>query len=1008
MEYNSIIEYIKEKYPDIISTLEKDKESFIIKNSFVIGIVKDNIIYKIDIPYHFGIEDIPMFRGFTDKDQEYILENLEHSNVILKDYKIQELPYHIYYDKSSNESIPIKINSLSKIPDIIKNYSIFFEKIKNCQIKILKDKSDIIKEIKDYKTKILNYIIDNKVDSYNLKKIYKTISLENAYFENKLNLLSKYKCDSYDSHDYQLKLNEIINELRDELLNLNTQLNKTELKNALLERYKQESRDKIILEKDSIINNIRNYNYKWMNWLENSFSKDQLTGDIDLKETKQKDVCFDNYKYFLLKELQIIQYKFKELLNNEYNVSNSMVNSNWLQTENFNKLKQNIIDIEAEIKNTINNQLVQLSIKDNELNLEKSTLEDDFELSDLQNELSDFNQCDFNIKTELKDVRNLLLQNENTKIEDLQNYYNDYKKIHEDCYIIIQNFLTINNLFYRKQMVIKKLENILDNNLPPFSYLSNEIKQNILKDFKILKTEIENNINFLNLNSYINDVNLTRFKTKLGVENYYKSRSKDENDFCIHLLNIINFWNINKDIYRNQNARLINIYEDISGQIRFYLRLKPFIKTENQNPKLTNVGDTLNETRLINQNIYKDKKQCYISINSEKDNSNKIYGDFHRIFDDSYTNFNIYTGDKNTQEQNTQEQIENLEKYNHGLHNIFKELENEYSIVLFSYGNSGSGKSLSLFGDQDTPGILYYGLKNLNGVSNISLDYLFEQYYDKNDLINNKVSGKIHNLINNIDLSSLNYVNSEISVDESKEFSKILPSYIDINDINIDNFYSLLNNIDNYRKNKGRICKIPNNTNSNRSHLYMIFKIVFDNNKSSYMTVIDTASKESPNDLFNHFIDNTKTKLHMIMAPEPIGGIAKIEKTIKQDNYILDNYSPIDIFKILNESFYINETINHMLYYLNKSNKLTYNDKQQSIDKYDMSKFFISPITEMKSICNSNSLTIPILNFINNITDNSQIIKPTKFAILCCIRQEEIYYDQTISCLEFANKVQNI
>jgi len=1003
MEYNSIIEYIKEKYPDIISTVEKDKESFIIKNSFVIGIVKDNIIYKIDIPYHFGIEDISMFKGFTDKDQEYILENLEHSNVILKEYKIHELPYYIYYDKSSNESIPIKINSLSKIPDIIKNYYIFFEKIKNCQIKILKDKSNIIKGVKDYKTKILNYIIDNKIDSYNLKKIYKTISLENSYFENKLNLLSKYKCDSHDS---QLELNEIINELRDELLNLNTQLNKTELKNALLERYKQESRDKIVLEKDSIINNIRNYNYKWMYWLENSFSK-----DTDLKE-----ICFDNYKYFLLKELQIIQCKFKKLLNNEYNVSNSMVNSNWLQSDNFNKLKQNIIDIESDIKNTINNQLIHLSIKDNELNLEKSKVEEDnFELSDLQNESCDFNQCDFNqcdfnIKTELKDVRNLLLQNENTKIEDLQNYYNDYKKIDEDCYIIIQNFLTLNNLFYRKQMVIKKLENILDNNLAPFSYLSNEIKQNILKDFKIIKTEIENNINFLNLNSYINDVNLTRFKTKLGVENYYKSRSKDENDFCIHLLNIIHFWNINKMKYTNQNSSLINLYEDISGQIRLYLRLKPFIKIENQNIIPTTLNETrlINQNRLINHNIYKDKKQCYISINSEKDNSNKIYGDFHRIFDDSYTNFNIYTGNKNTQDKNTQEQIENLEKNNHGLHNIFKELENEYSIVLFSYGNSGSGKTLSLFGDQNTPGILYYGLKNLNGVSNISLDYLFEQYYDKNDLINNKVSGKIHNLINNIDLSTFHDVNSEISVDESKEFSKILPSYIDINDINIDNFYSLLNNIDNYRKNKGRICKIPNNTHSNRSHLYMIFKIVFDNNKSSYITVIDTASKESPNDLFNYFIDNTKTKMHIIMAPEPIGGIAKIEKTIKQDDYILNNYSPSDIFKILNESFYINETINHMLYYLNKSKKLTYNDKQQSVDKYDMSKFFISPITEMKSIHNSNSLTIPILNFINNITDNSQIIKPTKFAILCCIRQEEIYYDQTISCLEFSNKVQNI
>ncbi len=69
MVYNSIIQYIKEKYPDIISNIEEDKESFIIKNSFIIGIVKNNLIYKIDIPYHFGIEDISIFKGFRNNDE---------------------------------------------------------------------------------------------------------------------------------------------------------------------------------------------------------------------------------------------------------------------------------------------------------------------------------------------------------------------------------------------------------------------------------------------------------------------------------------------------------------------------------------------------------------------------------------------------------------------------------------------------------------------------------------------------------------------------------------------------------------------------------------------------------------------------------------------------------------------------------------------------------------------------------------------------------------------------
>lgn len=990
MVYNSIIQYIKEKYPDIISNIEEDKESFIIKNSFIIGIVKNNLIYKIDIPYHFGIENISILKGFRDKDEEYILEKLNNSNLILKEYKIHKLPYYIFYDKVSDNYIAIKIDYLYKIPEILKDYDMFLNKIKDCNIKIIKDKDILIKEIRDYKTKILNYIIDNKLELSDLKQLHKQIKLENYYFQNKLSTLSKYNCDIEGSS--QLELKDIINELNNELMNLKIELNKSELKNAILERYKQKSRDKILLEKQNIINNIKNYHYKWLSWLGSSLlTKDNIKKDY-----------FDNYKYVLLQELQIIQDKFKELLNNQYNMQN--VNSNWLQTENFNKLKQNIIDIESELKNIINNQLIQLSIKHDEFNfLETKDIEDNFELENerLPDEF-------IYIKTELSDINNLLLQNYNTHIQDLQNYINVYQDDNNKSsyYIIIQNFLAINNIFYRKQMIIKKLENIINNNLAPFSYLSNEMKENISKDFKIIKTEIENHINFLNLNSYINDINLTKFKTKVGIDNYYKSRSKDENDFCIHLLNIILFWNLNKMNYRNQTSRLMNIYEDISGQIRVYIRLKPVIKT-NTLPSNVEDGRGINQTQLINKNIYEDNKQFYIS--TEKDNSNKIFGDFYRIFDDSYTNFNIYTGINNMEEEEYN-LIETSEIYQHGLNNVFKELENGYSIVLFSYGNSGSGKSLSLFGDQNTQGILYYGIKNLKGISNISLDYLFEQYYDKNDLINNQVSGKIHNLINNVDLSNF-YENSNISIDESKEFSKMLPSYIDTNDINMDNIYSLLNNIENYRMIKGRICKTPNNINSNRSHLYMIFKITFDNNESNYMTIIDTASKESPYNLFNNFIDNTKTKLHIIMAPEPIGGISKIQKTIKQNDYILENYSPSDILKILNETFYINETINHMLYYLNKSKKLTDNDKQQSIDKYDSSKFFISPVKENTLISNSNAcLTIPILNFIDNINKkiNYKHIKPTKFTMLCCIRQEEIYYDETIECLSFADKIKNI
>ena len=77
------------------------------------------------------------------------------------------------------------------------------------------------------------------------------------------------------------------------------------------------------------------------------------------------------------------------------------------------------------------------------------------------------------------------------------------------------------------------------------------------------------------------------------------------------------------------------------------------------------------------------------------------------------------------------------------LDKLVNELQNEYSIVLFNSGESGSGKSMSLFGNYDKKGILYTEFKNLYNLPNfkkITLEYLFEEYYNPIDfdLINNK------------------------------------------------------------------------------------------------------------------------------------------------------------------------------------------------------------------------------------------------------------------------------
>ena len=842
MEYN-LIEYIKTNYPNVIydthTHTRTDDKLFIVKNLFVIGFFTNNNFYKINTPFHVGVginKNIPVFDGFTDIDKEHLYKKVEEGDES-NDIETLPLPYNLFYDNISNGILAIKKEKLYKLPRIIDNYNSYINEIKKCQMQILENKSDIIKGIRDYKQNILNFIIHNPIDLKELSKIYKNIQNETINFQNKFNELDLVT-DNYES------IKQIINEL----VNIQIELDKSLLQQAMLENYKRKPKHILLTQKDDIINNIKIYHHKWLNW-------------VNWLSTTQ-NVNYTNLKYELLQEFKMIKDKFKDLLNHHPDLECAIENVN------CEKLKQSIIDIESEINNVLNEQLIQLSIKEYNYNKDSNKL--NFKLNKESYELQNISS--------LINLYNLFLENENTRIVTIDEL--DTSK----CNIIVQNFLAINNIFHRQQTIIKAINSYLNT-------IDNQIDE-----LKLLEKEIENHISFLNLNSYINDVNLKKFKTKRGIEDYLKNKSDDESDFCVHLFNIIYFWNVNKTYYLNLNKRLFNIYEDILSYPRIYLKL--------------NTKDDINDA--------KDKYDSKII--------NRIGENFYKINDNSI--------------------------------DLFNELENNYSIVLINYGDSFSKKSLNIFGDYKNKGILYHELKNLLNKhidANLSLEYLFEQYYNNNnnDLINNKVSGKIHNLVGPGPSCPRNCI-----IDETKDFINILPSVfnytgtgIDIN--NIDNIDSLFNNIQNYRKSHGRISKIPTNNNSSRSNLYMIFKLVFNNNDIKYITIIDTADNDSPINLSNTY--KLDSKLYFIMAPEPIGGVNKLTKYLKPE--ILQEYQPSQILNTLNESFYINETINHILYFIAPKyhKEISLND-QVTIDKYDPLKYFTSPINEQSDKSDQQSV----------------------------------------------------
>ena len=204
----------------------------------------------------------------------------------------------------------------------------------------------------------------------------------------------------------------------------------------------------------------------------------------------------------------------------------------------------------------------------------------------------------------------------------------------------------------------------------------------------------------------------------------------------------------------------------------------------------------------------------------------------------------------------------------------------------------------------------------------------------------------------------------------------------------------------------------------------MVFEIQFktiengiEKLNNGYITIVDSAGRESPIDILNTYIDTSNTTIQSIMSPPPIGGEKKIESLLKKEYQGI--YSAKDISDILNEGFYINETLNHLIYYFNLKNGITKKViKQKKDDRmnvmYSVDNYFVSPSSELKGDINTsnNSLMIPILQFLDNLNKSEKTEKveswmPSKFITLACVRQELVYCDSTMESIMFADNIKS-
>lgn len=975
----NLTEYIKSKYPGV--TVSDGTVGFILNKSSVgvldadgnvktLGDINEvELLLKTDLSQI--TDKIPVVQPLGDVDLSTVTLNAEKVSPQLRDKIIESLkeqlgqsgrPQAVFLAKNS-KPIVVDAENAERIRKLATDYEMLRESANN----IVSQKALIVSKIQEYNRKVTEWVSGKNSDFRSLQVLYNNAKSENEALRTRLDTVlqtfggtetgtttttttTDTATDTGSGSDEKTKRQIIvaISAIKLELARSRELFKQAELKSLALAAHHRRCAEIVISQKDAIIQRIREYNNRYAEWANG------LRTELASVQTHRNK---------LLTELRQVT----ELL--------EASKSAQVSDDTSAQLREAISDIRKQLTKTVSENLIQLNIRDREIQ----------RLRDLDaTQTAGYNSEIAKLKSELQSVRALLVRNDSTAVPQP-----DF----DNCHQTVKAFCQMNNMFFRKQTIIQRLESIIGSS--EFTGLSEAVRAGIRTQFEAVKLGINRHIDFLDLKRYVNDArcrqNLEYFKNDVLSNRVPKT-------FCDELFALVKYWDTNKAEYRDQDRILTNIYEDLSGAVRVYIRIKPLLGLEQRNRTVTIVTEGNIQQRRV-------KLLC--------GDRQETFGEFYGVFDQSFSNKDVYTGIENSESvvtalenSSTKIDIDTIispaDTVSPGLWSTIRQVEDGYSVVIFGYGASGSGKTMTLLGNGKIPGLIHFARSNLRGVKSFKLKYMFEQYFSLVNFNFRKVTGKIHTLVGKVpQLSQFTYA-------ENGQFEQSLQGVIDTESIQESDLFNLTRSTDNYRKRLLRVAKTPNNPESSRSHLYMTFEVTFQNDRKGYITFVDTAGRESPMDIFNTFIDNTKTTIESIMAPS--GGEQLIEKTMRPE--IAKDYTAKEIYNVLKQGVYINETINHMVYFFNKKNfRDTTVTMQSDSGKYTIDKFFVDPRTEMKKVSESNNaLTIPILKFLDNLgnrqrSDNDY--RPTKFVTIVALRQEAKYCDATFESMQFAQSIKS-
>lgn len=452
----------------------------------------------------------------------------------------------------------------------------------------------------------------------------------------------------------------------------------------------------------------------------------------------------------------------------------------------------------------------------------------------------------FELQNKIDELKsNLSKTNKPVKIEELNK-----KEICKEIENKIKNLNMIINLYL-------KLKQILDDFL-----IKDEEKNKIFKNENPFN--VKNYKNFLNIvNEQIEDI---KFNINLGND---ITKCKEFNSKYNNLI----------ESHKDKIIFLKNKYQDLLNSVRVFVRINNPNNIENISYEAE--IKSINEKKQFN--IVK-KNACNGISNDDE------YNNFFEVYDSKTKNLEIFNGNDKVD----------------GMKDVLLQCLYGYSVILFGYGYSGSGKTYTLIEGDDS--ILKNCINEIKKIGNtkIEIEKIEELYgyYKPKDAQKGIIETK------NIIYKSYN--------------NRIINNY---------NFFKekILDPINSDRVKYKHIKATPNNNKSSRSHLFITLKITNDE-KVGYLTLVDMAGIEDPIDLTYTIIPTID--LAEIFYPEEYIKNFFFNKKAEQKKQKLDNIE----YKLKIENYKkTNDLYSKLISFdkeLRKLNYLKNENKKKEIDDF--------------------------------------------------------------------------